>query len=76
LLALGLAFVQFLEGHQTESIESSKKVLALQPDFSPARLLMSFALYMDGNLGEAEKVAAAGLKAPQPPPYLHYIYML
>jgi hypothetical protein len=37
---------------------------------------MSFALYMDGNLGEAEKVAAAGLKAPQPPPYLHYIYML
>lgn len=73
-LALGLALAQFLGGHEPESIETSKKLLQVAPDFSAARLLMAFALYMGGKLDEAEKIAAQGLAARQPPAYLYYLH--
>ena len=72
-LALGLALAQFLSAHEAQSVETSKKLLALQPDFSPARLLMAFALYEEGKLEDAERVAAEGLAPPQPDAYLYYL---
>ncbi|HLW79870.1 MAG TPA: tetratricopeptide repeat protein, partial [Terriglobia bacterium] len=38
-LWLGLALAQFLGGHTSQSLESSRRALALDPGFSPARLL-------------------------------------
>ena len=72
-LALGLALAQFLGGRTRESIVASRRVLAGDPDFSPARLLLGFALYMEGNLPEARHVAGEGLKLPDPDPYLYYL---
>jgi len=73
-LALGLALAQFLGGHEPQSIETARKLLQVAPDFSAARLLMAFALYMSGKLDEAEKTAAQGLAVRQPPPYLYYLH--
>jgi tetratricopeptide (TPR) repeat protein len=72
-LLLGLALTQFLEGRTSQSMESSKRLLATSPEFSPARLLLGFTLYFEGKFGEAREVAAAGLKLPAPDPYLYYL---
>lgn len=73
-LLLGLSLSQLLSGRQVESVEASKKALKLEPDFTPAQLLMVFALYLDGKLEEAETVAAQELALPQPSPYLYYLH--
>lgn len=73
-LLLGLSLAQFLGGRASQSIENSRKLLALDPNFSPARLLLAFALYMDGKIEEAQEVAAAGLRAANPHPYLYYLH--
>lgn len=73
-LALGLALAQFLGGRAPQSAETCRKLLALQPNFSPARLLMAFASYMSGDLEGAEKNAALGLGGPQPSLYLYYLH--
>lgn len=72
-LSLGLALAQFLGGRTTKSVVASRRVLAADPDFSPARLLLGFTLYMDGKLPEVRQVAADGLKLPDPDPYLYYL---
>lgn len=73
-LLLGLSLAQLLSGHSIESIDLSRKLLELEPDFSPARLLLGFALYQNGRFEEAEKVAVAGLSAGNPHPYLQYLH--
>ena len=72
-LKLGLAVAQLLDGRTSQSLESSKRLLAASPEFSPARLLLGFALYFDGDFAGAREVARAGLKLPEPDPYLYYL---
>jgi len=72
-LLLGLALAQFLSGRTSQSMEASRRVLAADPGFSPARLLLGFALYFDGKFAEAREVSGAGLKLPNPDPYLYYL---
>ena len=74
LLLLGLSVSQFLGGQRAESAETSRKALRLEPDFSPARLLTAFAMYMDGKLADSERVAVQGLALPRPSPYLYYLH--
>jgi len=73
-LLLGLSLSQLLSGQQVESVETSRKALKLEPDFPPAQLLMVYALYLDGKLEDAERVAAQGLALPRPSPYLYYLH--
>jgi tetratricopeptide (TPR) repeat protein len=72
-LLLGLALAQFLGGRTSQSMDSARRVLAVDPAFSPARLLLGFTLYFDGKFAEARDVASAGLKLPDPDPYLYYL---
>lgn len=72
-LLLGLALAQFLGGRTSQSVEASRRLLAADPDFSPARLLLGFTLYFDGNLDAARRVALAGLERSDPDPYLYYL---
>jgi tetratricopeptide (TPR) repeat protein len=72
-LLLGLALAQFLGGHASQSVEASRRVLAADPAFSPARLLLGFTLYFDGKLADAREVAGEGLKLPGPDPHLYYL---
>ncbi len=73
-LQLGLALAQYLGGQSLESVETCRALLAVQPDLSPARVMMAFGLYMGGKIGEAEKIAAQGLHDPNPFPYLYYLH--
>ncbi len=73
-LLLGLGLAQFLGGQNAESIATCHTVLRLHPDFSPVRVLLAFALTMQGNAREAAQVAAQGLHDPAPFPYLYYIH--
>ena len=73
-LQLGLALAQFLGGQPAEAIETCRALLAGQPDFSPARVMMAFALYMQGKIEEAEQIAARGLSDPSPSAYLFYLH--
>ena len=72
-LMLGLALAHFLGGTTKQTIEISRRLLDFEPAFSPARILLGFTLYMDGNLDDARKVTAAGLHLPAPNPYLYYL---
>jgi len=73
-LGLGLALAQYLGGLVDESIETCGGLLSAHPDFSPARVMMAFALYIRGRIVEAAKVSAQGLSDPRPFPYLYYIH--
>lgn len=73
-LWLGLALAQYLGGHAGDSSETCRIVLQLEPDFSPARVLLAFALYMDGKLAEAEKIASTGVNGADVFPYLYYVH--
>lgn len=72
-LLLGLALAQFLGGRTTESEASSRRLLALAPDFSTARLLLGFTLYFDGKFEEARRVSQEGIRRPEASPYLYYL---
>jgi tetratricopeptide (TPR) repeat protein len=73
-LRLGLALAQYLAGHAAQSVKTCQSLLAQHPDFSAARLLMTFALVLDGQFAEAERISAAGLREPNPNPYLFYLH--
>jgi tetratricopeptide (TPR) repeat protein len=72
-LLLGLALAQFLGGRTSQSVESSRRLLALAPDFSIARLLLGFTLYFNGDFDAARQAARDGIALPNPDPYLYYL---
>lgn len=71
---LGLALAQYLAGHAAESVKTCRSLLDRHPGFSGASLLMAFALSFDGQFAEAERIAAAGLREPNPNPFLYYLH--
>ncbi len=73
-LLLGLSLAQNLGGQNAESIATCYTMLSLHPDFSPMRVLLAFALSIQGNVDEAAQVAAQGLHDPDISPYLYYIH--
>ena len=73
-LELGLGLAQFMGGKNEESIDTCRALLTAQHDFSPARVLLAFALYMQGRIEEAEKTADEGLRDPNPFAYLYYLH--
>jgi tetratricopeptide (TPR) repeat protein len=73
-LLLGLSLAQLLGGHSSEAVKTCQELLELDKDFSAGRLLLGFALYQKGDFEAAENVAAAGLAAAQPHPYLSYLH--
>ena len=73
-LWFGLALADFLEGRTEQCLNAGRRLLALEPDFSPASLLLAFVLMIHGNLPEAEKAAARGLTSPHPHPFLYYLH--
>lgn len=73
-LGLGLALAQYLAGRAAESVKTCRTLLDRHPGFSGASLLMAFALTFDGQYAEAERIAAAGLREPNPNPFLFYLH--
>jgi tetratricopeptide (TPR) repeat protein len=71
-LWLGLGLAQFLGGLTAESLQTLRTLLSLQPDFSSARVMMAFVLYIQGKIDEAAKLSAEGSRSQSLPlPLLH-----
>jgi len=71
---LGCSLAQFLGGREAQALLSAEKLLKIQPDFSPAYLLAAYVLNVNGNVEDAEKLAARGLALPHPMAYLYYLH--
>lgn len=70
---LGLALAEFLSERIPDAITVCKQLLAQQPTFDPARVLLAFAFYMKGDFRDAHEVASEGLRYSGPHPYVDYI---
>jgi tetratricopeptide (TPR) repeat protein len=73
-MSLGLALVQVLGGGPSEAIAICHKILAKDPQFVPARLLLVSALYMNGENEQCARETAAAIALPGAHPYLHYLH--
>jgi tetratricopeptide (TPR) repeat protein len=71
---LELALAQVLGSTRSSGAETCRRLLQLQPAFSPAHLLLAYGLYMDGRFADSARQAEAGLAQPEPHPYLHYVH--
>jgi tetratricopeptide (TPR) repeat protein len=71
---LGLAMAQAFGGKRDAAAATCRRIISLDPRFSPALLLMAFSHYMSGQYAEAERAAASGLELPSPAPYLYYVH--
>jgi len=73
-LELGLGLAQVLGDDPPRAIATCRRILAKEPDFGPARLLLVTALYMNGENQNCVSETAAALRQPGAPPYLYYLH--
>jgi tetratricopeptide (TPR) repeat protein len=73
-LELGLGLTQVLGDDPPRAIATCRRILAREPTFGPARLLLVVAFYMNGENQNCALEAAAALRQPGAPPYLYYLH--
>jgi tetratricopeptide (TPR) repeat protein len=73
-VALGLALAQVFGDDPPRAVATCRKILAKDPDFSPARLLLVVAFYMNGENENCARETAAAISRPVAPPYLYYLH--
>ena len=71
---LGLAIAQAFGGQTADAEVGCRRMLAVNPSFAPAVLVMAFAQYMSGAYDAAARTADNGLQLPSPAPYLYYVH--
>ena len=72
LLALGLA--EYLDNDPSGAASTCFRILAIEPHFTPAQLLLAVAHYASGENEKCLKETAAVIGRPGAPPYLHYLH--
>ena len=74
-LGLGLGLAQVFGDHPSHAVATCKRVLAIDPAFAPARLLMTVAYYINGEnencVRESESTLQTNAAAI---PYLYYLH--
>jgi tetratricopeptide (TPR) repeat protein len=73
-LELGLGLAQVLGDDPPRAIATCRRILAKEPNFGPARLLLVVAFYMNGENQNCAAETAAVLRQPGGPPYLYYLH--
>jgi tetratricopeptide (TPR) repeat protein len=73
-LQLGLGLAQVLGDDPPRAVATCRRLLAKEPNFGPARLLLVLAFYMNGENQNCAAETAAALRQPGAPPYLHYLH--
>lgn len=72
LLAAGLA--EYLDNDPPAAAAAGRKILALQPGFGPAQLLLAVAYYTNGEYEKCLRETAAAISRSGAPPYLYYLH--
>ena len=73
-VALGLALAQALGDDPPRAITTCRKILATDPNFTPARLLLASVLYMSGENDLCVRETASAIERPGAHPYLYYLH--
>jgi len=73
-LELGLGLAQVLGDDPPRAIATCRRILAKEPNFGMARLLLVLAFYMNGENQNCAAETAAALRQPGAPPYLYYLH--
>jgi tetratricopeptide (TPR) repeat protein len=73
-LELGLGLTQVLGDDPPRAIATCRRILAREPTFGPARLLLVVAFYMNGENQNCALETTAALRQPAAPPYLYYLH--
>jgi len=73
-LELGLGLAQVLGDDPPRAVATCRRILAREPNFGPARLLLVLAFYMNGENQNCAAETAAALRQPDAPPYLYYLH--
>ena len=73
-MELGLALLQVLGDDPPRAVATCRKIVAQDPNFSPARLLLATALYMNGEYQKCLTETEAAVRQPGTPPYLQYLH--
>lgn len=73
-LSLGLALSQVFGDEPPKAVATCRKILAMEPDFGPAQILMVVAFYMNGENENCVRETAAAIGRPNAAPYLYYLH--
>jgi predicted Zn-dependent protease len=72
-MELGLALAQVLGDDPPRAVATCRNIVAKDPAFSVARLLLATALYMNGEYQNCLTETEAAVRQPGVPPYLQYL---
>ena len=73
-MELGLALAQVLGDDPTRAVATCRRIVAKDPGFAEARLLMVAALYMNGEYQNCLRETEDALRQPDVPPYVRYVH--
>jgi tetratricopeptide (TPR) repeat protein len=73
-LELGLGLAQILGDDPPRAVATCRRILAKEPNFGAARLLLVLAFYMNGENQNCAAETAPALRQPGAPPYLYYLH--
>jgi len=73
-VGLGLGLAQVLGDDPARAVATCRKILAQDPNFAPARLLLVAAFYMNGENEQCARETAVAIAQPDAHPYLHYLH--
>jgi tetratricopeptide (TPR) repeat protein len=71
---LGLGLAQVLGDDPSRAIATCRRILAKEPDFGSARLLLAAAFYLNGENQNCASETAAALRRPGGLPHLYYLH--
>jgi tetratricopeptide (TPR) repeat protein len=74
IVLLTLSLAEALGGKTTEAATAARKALSIDPEFAPARLLLSYSYYAAGDYAECVKSVEPALHEPGVLPYLYYLH--
>jgi tetratricopeptide (TPR) repeat protein len=73
-LLLGMGLAEYLDNDPTGAAATCGRILAIDPRFGPAQLLLAVAHYASGENEKCLKESAAAIGRPGAPPYLYYLH--
>lgn len=73
-MLLGLALGQLFGDDPARAVATCRKILALEPNFGPAQLLLVAGYYMNGENENCVRETAGFLGRAGTPPYLYYLH--
>jgi tetratricopeptide (TPR) repeat protein len=73
-LLLSLALIEYLDNNPADSAATCFKILALEPLFGPAHVLLAVSYYTNGEYAKCLKETESSIGRPETPPYLYYLH--